>query len=410
MKRFYTIILFLIAFLLLMLLFLYKLEAFPVYVFDETYYVDAAAQLYRGNFDPNTQHPPLGKALISLPFYFMPISAFSWRFSAVIFGLTGLLVLYVFSRKIELSRMISLLCVLLLVGSRGWYIISRLGMLEIFVAVLILLSAFSFYLYLRKHQFRRDYTTYSSHGLLYLTGVLVGIGGAIKWNAFFLLGFIFFIFLFYFESKVYKRAIYFLFVLFLSLYAYIFIVSSMYSFDPSLLAGTTITQLVIHNSSMLPENAFVAHPNSISSLGGGAAVLTFLLGYVEYDMGTPEYGKYIFSNNPIIPYSFVLFSVYVIYEFIKNVYKAIRYRDKTVSFVLKDKDIMYCYWVSVFMIIPWIFIPRIQYIYYYIPAYPFIVLFMCIFLYRYSRRFALWSYVAVYIVGLLWTLRSVFIL
>ncbi|WP_431801559.1 dolichyl-phosphate-mannose--protein mannosyltransferase [Microbacterium sp. bgisy203] len=133
-------------------------------VFDETYYVkDAWSQWNLGYAaqwpagadarfaagetdifltDPSfVVHPPLGKFLIGAGMaLFGPENSFGWRFSAALFGTALVLLLFLFARTLTRSTVFASVAAFLLAIDGLGIVMSRVSLLDIFLAFFILLA------------------------------------------------------------------------------------------------------------------------------------------------------------------------------------------------------------------------------------------------------------------------------
>jgi len=187
-------------------------------VFDETYYVkdawttwnlgyeatwqlDPSAadedwanhQLAGGNPDVyNTTasfavHPPLGKWLIALGMaLFGPSSSFGWRFAVAVFGilLVGLIMLV--AHRLTRSLLVASLAGGLLAIDGNGIVMSRIGLLDVFLAFFALL-AFYFVL-LDRDRTRRTGALWWRPWLL-AAGAALGAATAIKWSGLWFIAF-----------------------------------------------------------------------------------------------------------------------------------------------------------------------------------------------------------------------------
>lgn len=361
-----------------------RLDYFPFYVFDEMYYADSAVQLYKGELDSNSSHPPLAKILISIPLYFFGVSPVAWRISSVAFGLFGLVLLYYFARLLKLSSVQALFVLVLLTASGGWYFMSRVAMLEVFVAFFILISVIFLYKYLQVNDFQRDYSQYSHTKFLYFAGFFMGVGGACKVNAFFLVPLTFLLFQFYFYGNLRKKMLHFCLYVLLSLSIFSLIMLGSLRFDIKKAWINFAKQVVYHNSAMLPENAVPANPTFDVPPGGVRAFVQLVVQDEVYTLRKNGYLPYSYFNNRLLLYSWFFLIIYFIFSIFRHIFNVARYKKAKVPVLLRDKDLLFLFFVSVFLSVIWIVFPRAQYIYYYVPAYPFIVLLISLILFRYS--------------------------
>ncbi|MDR2374459.1 MAG: glycosyltransferase family 39 protein [Bifidobacteriaceae bacterium] len=150
--------------LLALVLRLWKLGAPHKLIFDETYYVkdayslltrgvelkwaeEANAAFEAGDFsgllaDPAyVVHPPVGKWLIAFGMWlFGPESSFGWRFSAAIAGTLGVLLTILIGWRLFRSQALGLLAGLLVAVDGISLVLSRSGLLDIFLMLFALLA------------------------------------------------------------------------------------------------------------------------------------------------------------------------------------------------------------------------------------------------------------------------------
>ena len=130
-------------------------------VFDETYYAkdaysllrygyergwqpDANAKIVAGNFDAMQTtssfivHPPVGKWLIAGGEQLFGMNSFGWRFAALVFGSLLILVTIRLVRRVSRSTLIGGLAGLLLTFDGLAFMMSRIALLDVFLAFFLL--------------------------------------------------------------------------------------------------------------------------------------------------------------------------------------------------------------------------------------------------------------------------------
>jgi dolichyl-phosphate-mannose-protein mannosyltransferase len=182
---------------------LWNLGAPAQTVFDESWYTfDAVAYLGGGisrltppavaiKNDSTPEHPPLGKWLIAAGIgpYSKPIG---WRFPSMVFGVAGVLLVYLLALTLWRSPWWAGLAGLL-VALDGVHIVqSRLAMLDIFVSTFITAGVLCAVLEYQRRNGIPVPTVTSNRvfGSRYLlgTGILLGAAVATKWTGTFILG------------------------------------------------------------------------------------------------------------------------------------------------------------------------------------------------------------------------------
>lgn len=146
---------------------------------DETYYVPESRWfLHPSTPYPASAHPPVGKWFIAAGMKLFGDNAFGWRAASALVGTAGIVLLYLLARRMFNQR-IALTAAALLAIEGLWLMQSRVAMLEIFVAVLVLVAAWLFAEDVTRtspqHEGRRWWRI--------ATGVALGLAFATKWIA-----------------------------------------------------------------------------------------------------------------------------------------------------------------------------------------------------------------------------------
>lgn len=117
-------------------------------VFDEKHYVPQAWQVVRnGGVEDNpgyelVVHPPLGKQLIAVGQLLFGYDPWGWRFASAVAGTLCVLLLVRTVRRMTRSTLLGALAGVLLIADGMSHVGSRVGMLDIFLALFVL-AAFS---------------------------------------------------------------------------------------------------------------------------------------------------------------------------------------------------------------------------------------------------------------------------
>ena len=113
-------------------------------VFDEKHYAPQAWQMLRnGGVEDNpgyelVVHPPLGKQLIALGELLMGYNGWGWRLSAALAGTVCVLLIVRIVRRMTRSTLLGGIAGVLLIADGVSHVQSRIGMLDVFLAMFVL--------------------------------------------------------------------------------------------------------------------------------------------------------------------------------------------------------------------------------------------------------------------------------
>lgn len=180
----------LLCFAAALILYLPRLGVPATYVYDETYHAYTAGRYVAGDHDAylwNTRaprpgssytwnHPPAGLWLIAGGIQLWGDRAFGWRFASAVFGALGVLLAYWLALRLTGQQAAAELTAALLLLDGLWFVQSRIAMLDVFGAVFMMGALLGLYGYLI------DPPPLAVRRLL-LTGASLGLAIATKWNA-----------------------------------------------------------------------------------------------------------------------------------------------------------------------------------------------------------------------------------
>lgn len=344
----------------------WQLKEPNLYYFDEIYYGFTAEQYALGNIDAwfykapppkgfsyTWDHPPTGKLIMSLPIRIFGVSSLSRRLAPATFGfLLTILIYFIYIKLVNTpTNKIGGLLASFLITIEGIILsMSRIALVDIILTVFILLSAFLIW--------RRK---------TFLAGIFFGLAVSTKWSGLFLLG------VFLFRE-----------VLFLDLN---FLLKEGFAFIFKTLAKTLIfslAALAIYLFSYTPFfvyygfNKFVDlhkqmywyHKNLLATHPFASKAYTWPLGLKPvwlYNQNSFGWVKniYIIGNLPVL-WGGVLAITFLLA-------KSIKHRSKLIIYLI------FCYFV---FWVPWVFSPRIMFLYHYLPSLPFLVILLSYFFER----------------------------
>ena len=114
----------------------------PDKLFDEAYYPPEAHELLRWGTEYNRGytfivHPPLGKWLIAAGEQLFGYNSYGWRFPSAVAGTIAVVVLMRMARRLTGSTLLGLVAGLLLALDGFSFVISRLGLLDVFLQMFV---------------------------------------------------------------------------------------------------------------------------------------------------------------------------------------------------------------------------------------------------------------------------------
>lgn len=153
-------------------------------VFDEYFYVTIGYDILHGYHPYDDAHPPLASMLIGLGMAVFGPTPFGWRLLSCLFGIATVPLLYAFARRLLGSEPLALFAAFLLASDLMRFVQSRVAVIEVFVVFFIL---FTFYFVLLAWQ--AAHAEGRGPGLRHLlsAGLCLGLAAACKWSGFFCL-------------------------------------------------------------------------------------------------------------------------------------------------------------------------------------------------------------------------------
>lgn len=143
--------------------------------FDEIHYVPAARALLALSHPVNVEHPLFGKEMIGLGMRLFGDGPLGWRTLPLVFGTFGLFAAMRGLWFASASRFASIAGGILLATDFLWFVMSRIAMLDVFMASLVMIAFWALAGAVREPERGRR--------RLALAGVALGLAMAAKWNA-----------------------------------------------------------------------------------------------------------------------------------------------------------------------------------------------------------------------------------
>jgi len=143
--------------------------------FDEVHYLPAARAVTALSHPVNVEHPLLGKELIGLGMRLFGDNPLGWRIMPLLFGTLGLFAAMRALWFAAGSRFASIAGGILLASDFMWFVMSRIAMLDVFMASLVLVALWALAGAVRENETGRR--------RLAMAGAALGLAMAAKWNA-----------------------------------------------------------------------------------------------------------------------------------------------------------------------------------------------------------------------------------
>jgi dolichyl-phosphate-mannose--protein O-mannosyl transferase len=147
--------------------------------FDEVYFPRTAYEYIKGGNIYENTHPPLGKVIIMFSIRLFGMNAFAWRFMGTLFGVLMIPVMYVFGKKMFKDTFAASLCAFLMMFDFMHFVQTRIGTVDGFLVLFILMAFFWMYDYFMNKSY--DLRFIPSLKPLFLCGIFFGLGVAVKW-------------------------------------------------------------------------------------------------------------------------------------------------------------------------------------------------------------------------------------
>jgi dolichyl-phosphate-mannose-protein mannosyltransferase len=148
--------------------------------FDEYFYAKQAGQyILEGVEFRGAVHPPLGKWLIAGGIELWGYTPFGWRFASAVAGTLTVVIVYVIGRLLFERRSIAALAAVLLAVDGVFFTMSRIAMLDIFVAPFVALG----FLFIVVDKRAADRAGPRSYRWWWAAGAAFGLAASVKWSA-----------------------------------------------------------------------------------------------------------------------------------------------------------------------------------------------------------------------------------
>lgn len=351
-----------------------------VYVFDEVYHGFTAQEMAKGNvkawewwntppkgFAYEWTHPPLAKLIMASGILFFgkndQVSQYAFRFPGIIFGLGIIYLTYLLAVEVFKNEKIGLLAALLLSFDGLLFVMSRIGMADVYFLFFLLATIL---LALKERYF--------------WSGIFLGLSLATKWTGVYLYLVISIILLCKFRVFTYKftgrkthvNSGYLHIIRLLFAFSVIPAVVYLLSYTLFFTSGHNWRQFIELQRQMWWYHTHLkATHNYQSKAWTWPLMLRPVWFWVDYK--PDKVGNIYNFGNPIIWWSGLLVLPFAIHRGVKE------FIEKKNFWLL---FIIFCYFA---FWLPWIFSPRIMFLHHYLPAIPFLCILISWFLVKIQK-------------------------
>lgn len=147
--------------------------------FDEVYFARSAYEYIHGIDAMEWTHPPLGKLLMMIPILLFGMSTFSYRLMGTLAGMLMIPVIYILAKRIFKNRKWAILSGLLMTFDTFHFAQTRMGTVDSFLVLFIMLSALFMYQYISLDKNAQLKLKFKN---LFLSGLFMGLSIATKWT------------------------------------------------------------------------------------------------------------------------------------------------------------------------------------------------------------------------------------
>ena len=357
----------------------HRLEIPQNYYFDEVYYAFTAQEMAKGNklaweipgqeapapedLSYEWTHPPLGKEISAVGILIFGNNTFGWRFFQALFGVLGTLFIFLLGRNL-FNNGVGLIAAFLYTFESFIFVLSRITMVDIFMANFVLLASL----------FVVKYAKSKRTIFLLLAGAFCGAAMSIKWSGVYIAEFIAgvsFFLVYYFEvfssdsqGRSYIRAVLNIFPRMILAFVLIPLFVYLATYIPFFYFGNSVGDFIYLQNSMFGYHGGVTETHPYQSQWWQWPILLKPI-YLHFEDLGGKYAQIYALGNPFIWWTGCLFLVL-------GIVNAIRKESPALIFAVVS---VFAYWI------PWALSPRkITFLYHFLPALLFILIINAYFL------------------------------
>lgn len=359
--------------------------------FDEVYFARSAYEYIHGINAMEWVHPPLGKLIQAIPVAIFGMAPFWYRLMGTIAGILMIPVMYALGKTIFKDRKFGFLAALLMMFDNFHFAQSRMGTVDTFLVLFMMLSALFMYKYilLKKDDAMKKKLIY-----LGLSGLFVGCAIATKWTGLYVglaLAITFFTDLFFkygYKAKNTKKEkndllkiIGFCVIVFVIVPLAIYFFS--YILFPNVYPGevNSVSKVVDQMKNMYEYHSTLQEGHDFSSSWYTWPIMQRPVWYYSGALGSTMRGTIVGIGNPAIWWFGIIASIFALVM-------ALIKRNKEHGFIVL---FILCTWL------PYLFIGRAMFLYHFFPTLPFLMLAVVAFIKFISEKLKNNSFMVFYI-------------
>lgn len=320
--------------------------------FDEIYFARTAYD-YANNIKAyEWVHPPLGKLIQSIPIKLSNTMApFYYRLMGNIAGILMVGVMYILSLSLFKKRKYAILGALLMYFDCFHFAHTRMGTVDSFLVLFIMLSFYYMYKYLRIKNTKTN---------LFLSGLFFALATSTKWTGLYAglgLAILYFINLLVTKKNITQKIVYgFLFFVFIPLTIYI----SCYLLFPNNQVNYTdsIGDIINQQEAIYNYHSKLEEEHPFSSKWYTWPISYKPVWYYSNEVDEYNHGTISGIGNIAIWWFGVIAFIYLLYNLIKR----------------KNYESLFIVIAILSLFLPYIFIGRVMFLYHYFPVLPFVML------------------------------------
>ncbi len=330
--------------------------------FDEVYYARTAYEYLQGLPPYSWVHPPLGMLLIAIGIIIFGMNPVGWRFIPDITGIIMIAVIYIFAKELFKSRKAAIISSLLLMFDFMHFTMGRMASIDSSATLFILCEYYFLYKYF---SFRMGQQLNNAVRSLLFCGLFFGLAMASKWQGLYTAPLVFicltYVELFKnklaFKTLLNKICLYAVMLMLLPIGVYLLAYSSSFMTNQqtnilSFVINMQEAMLNYHHSYALN----VTHPYSSNWWSWPLLVKPLSLYYWQNDSGLAS--SIVLMGNPAIWWGGILAVAIILKS------------------IIRDKNLLAAQILLMILslYLPWVFIGRLSFIYYFYSVTPFWIL------------------------------------